>query len=86
MAGTWELTFTSVGCSDPGFVPGECTVGATDPECVNPPANAMVDGTWQFQFALPQPGGTVVLPNVADTEGQATLTLTELRIAPTMIT
>jgi hypothetical protein len=46
----------------------------------------MVDGTWRFEFELPAPAGTVVTPNVSVTQGQATLTLTELRISPTMIT
>ena len=86
VAGTWVLTFTSVGYNSGGFVPGECTVGNTDPACVNPPANAMVDGTWRFEFELPAPAGTMVSPNVSDTQGQATLTLTEMRITPTMVT
>lgn len=85
VAGTWVLTFTSVGFNAGGFVSGECTVGATDPACINPPPNAMVDGSWRFEFALPAPAGTVVSPNVSVTQGQATLTLTELRISPTMI-
>jgi hypothetical protein len=85
MAGTWELTFSSVGYNSGGFVSGECYVGNTDPACENPPPNAMVDGAWRFEFALPAPAGTVVSPNVSVTQGQATLTLTELRITPTMI-
>jgi len=86
MAGTWELIFTSVGYNSGGLVPGECNVGATDPQCVSPPPSAMVDGTWQFEFELPAPAGTLLSPNVSSTQGQATLTLTELRISPTMIT
>ena len=86
MAGTWELTFSSVGYNSGGFVSGECYVGNTDPACVNPPANAMVDGTWRFTFELPAPAGTVVSPNVTSTQGPATLTLTQLRISPTAIT
>jgi hypothetical protein len=85
VAGTWVLTFTAVGYNSGGFVSGECYVGNTDPACENPPPNAMVDGTWRFEFALPAPAGTVVSPNVSATQGQATLTLTELRITPTMI-
>lgn len=85
VAGTWVLTFTSVGFNAGGFVSGECTVGNTDSACLNPPANAMVDGIWRFEFALPAPTGTVVTPNVSVTQGQATLTLTEFRITPTMI-
>ena len=86
VAGTWVLTFTSVGFNAGGFVSGECTVGATDPACVSPPPSAMVDGTWRFEFELPAPAGTVVTPNVSVTQGQGTLTLTQLRITPTMIT
>lgn len=71
------------GYNGDGFVPGECTVGATDPECVNPPPNATVDGTWQFEFELPTPTGTVVSSDASDTVGQATLHVTELRVTPT---
>lgn len=85
-AGTWELTFSSVGYNSGGFVSGECTAGNTDPACLNPPANAMVDGTWRFKFDLPAPAGTLVSANVSDTQGQATVTLTEMRITPTMVT
>ena len=85
-AGAWLLTFTSVGYNGDGFVPGECSVGATNPACVNKPPKAMVDGTWQFEFELPTPTGTVVLADASDTVGQATLQLTELRVTPTMIT
>jgi hypothetical protein len=48
--------------------------------------NGMVDGTWQFAFDLPKPMGTALSAAVSDTVGQATVTLTELRITPTMIT
>ncbi len=86
VAGTWVLTFSSVGYNSGGFVSGECFVGNTDPTCDNPPPNAMVDGSWRFEFALPAPAGTVLTPNVSQTVDDATLTLTELRITPTMIT
>ena len=86
VAGTWELTFTSVGYNSGGFVSGECDASNTDPSCVNRPPNAMVDGTWNFTFELPAPVGTVVTPHVSVAEGGATLTLTQLRITPTMIT
>jgi hypothetical protein len=86
VTGTWELTFTSIGYGSGGIVSGECTAGNTDPACANAPANAMVDGTWRFEFNLPAPAGTVLTPNVSDTAGDATVTLTELRITPTMIT
>jgi hypothetical protein len=85
MAGTWELAFSSVGYNSGGFVSGECYASNTDPSCVNPPANAMVDGTWKFTFELPAPVGTVVIPDVSVSQGGATLTLTQLRITPTMI-
>jgi hypothetical protein len=45
----------------------------------------MTDGTWDFAFELPEPEGTVVGADAADTAGQATLRLTELRIAPSAI-
>lgn len=86
VAGTWELTFTSVGYDSGGFVPGECTVGSTDPACVNPPASAMVDGAWRFAFELPKPVGTVLATDASDTVGQVTLHLTELRVTPSRIT
>ncbi len=82
VAGTWELTVTS----DGGMNPGICTVGALDPECASPRADGMIDSTWRFEFELPKPTGTVVSADVSDTEGQATVTLTELRVSPTMIT
>ncbi|MEX0710653.1 MAG: DUF4179 domain-containing protein [Chloroflexota bacterium] len=85
-AGTWVLTFSSVGYNGGGFVPGQCTVGATDPECLNSPPNAMVNGTWEFEFSLPAPAGTLFSADASDTIGQATLTLTDLRVSPTMLT
>lgn len=85
VAGAWVLTFTSIGHHGDGMVPGQCTVGATDPECVNPASNGMVDGTWQFEFELPEPAGTVVSANVSETVGPATVTVTELVISPTMV-
>ena len=69
-AGTWELIVTSAGYDGGGMVPGICTVGATEPECVNPPADTMIHGTWQFQFELPKPVGAVVSTAVSDTVGQ----------------
>lgn len=66
VAGTWELTVTSVGY-------GGMTGG-------------MIDGTWRFEFELPRPTGTVVSTDASDTVGQATLTLTQLRVTPTTIT
>ena len=86
VAGTWVLTFTSVGYNSGGMVPGACFVGNTDPACSTSPVRAMVDGTWRFAFDLPAPVGTIVSPDVSDTVGQATVTLTQLRITPTQIT
>lgn len=86
VAGTWELTVTSVGYGAGSFSDGICTVEATDPACASPGPDSMVDGTWRFTFDLPTPAGTVVSPDVTDTAGPATVTLTELRVTPTMIT
>lgn len=70
VAGTWELTVTSVGYG------GSCTsVGCP----------GMIDGTWRFEFELPEPTGTLLSTNASDTVGQATLTLTQLRVSPTVI-
>jgi hypothetical protein len=85
VAGTWELIVTSVGYESGGMQPGECSVGATEPSCVNPQANGMIEGLWRFEFALPKPAGTVVSTDAADTAGPATLTMTELRVTPTMV-
>ena len=84
-AGTWVLTFSSVGYFGGGLVSGQCTAEATDPECMSPPPNAMVDGTWRFEFELPKPSGSVVPLAAADNSGQATVKLTELRISPSAI-
>ena len=46
----------------------------------------MIEGTWQFVFDLPEPAGSVVPADVTATEGDVTLTVSELRISPTMIT
>jgi hypothetical protein len=40
---------------------------------------------WRFKFDLPAPTGTVVTDVGASTVAEATLTLTELRITPTMV-
>ena len=86
-AGTWVLTFSAVGYNSDTFAPGQCTVGATDPECVNRASNAMVEGTWQFAFELPAPAGRTVVPaTTSDSAGPATLQLTELRVTATMVT
>lgn len=45
----------------------------------------MTEGTWDFAFELPDPEGTVVVADAVDTVGQATLRLTELRIAPSAL-
>lgn len=82
VAGTWELTFTSIGHNSAGFTSAECAENATDPSC---PASAMVEGTWTFQFELIEPPGTLVPTEQAATVENATVTLTELRVSPTMI-
>jgi hypothetical protein len=84
-AGTWVLTFTSIGYDGDGFVPGQCDVDSTEPECVNPPPNGMVNGTWRFEFQLPKPSGALVPADAQAVVGGGTLTLTELRISPSMI-
>jgi len=84
-AGTWVLTFSSVGYEGDGFVPGQCDVDSTLPECVNPPPNGMVDGVWRFEFELPKPVGAVVRTGASTSFDEATLSLPELRISPTMI-
>ena len=85
MAGTWELTFTSIGYNSGAFVPGECPEGSTDPACTSPAPSAMTEGTWRFEFDLPEPAGSVVPTDLTATEGDVTLTISELRISPTMI-
>ena len=84
-AGTWILTFTSIGYGGGAWTPGECDVDSLDPACSDLQANRMVEGTWRFEFDLPAPTGMVLTPEIAVAEGAATLTLTELRIAPTMV-
>ena len=84
-AGTWQLTFTSIGYNSGFFVGGECTAESTDPACASPPANAMVEGIWQFEFDLPQPAGSVVSTDLTATADDAIVSISELRISPTMI-
>jgi hypothetical protein len=72
-AGTYELTIKSFG------------YGADGPTCVKPCVNDRIEGTWQFAFDLPKPTGTVVSTDATATVGQATLSVTELRISPTMV-
>jgi hypothetical protein len=85
MAGTWELTFTSVGYNTGGFVDGACDAESTDPACASPPPNAMVEGSWRFEFDLPQPAGSLVSTELTATADEAIVTISELRISPTMI-
>jgi hypothetical protein len=86
VAGTWHLTFTSVGYHGGGWVSGECYAGNTDPGCASPRPERMVAGTWRFAFELPKPVGTVLSTDAAATVGQVTLHLSELRIAPSRVT
>ena len=85
MAGTWELTFTSIGYNSGHSIPGECDEGSTDAACTSPAPSAMTDGVWQFVFDLPEPAGSVVAADLTAIEGDVTLTVSELRISPTMI-
>lgn len=86
VTGTWELTFTSIGYGAGGFVPGECTAGSTEAACVDPPASSAVEGVWRFEFELPQPAGSIIATELTATVDDAVVTLSELRISPTMIT
>ncbi len=85
MAGTWELTFPSVGYNGGGFVGGACDAESNDPVCASSPPSAMVEGSWQFEFALPPPAGSLVSTDLTATADDAIVTISELRISPTMI-
>ena len=41
---------------------------------------------WQFEFALPQPEGSIVSTDETATADGAIVTISELRVSPTMIT
>jgi hypothetical protein len=45
----------------------------------------MTDGNWTFTFQLPEPDGTAVTADASATVGDATLTLTQLRISPSTV-
>ena len=45
----------------------------------------MVEGIWQFEFDLPQPAGSVVSTDLTATADDAIVSISELRISPTMI-
>lgn len=45
----------------------------------------MTEGSWTFAFELPEPAGTTVTADASDTVGDATLTLTELRVTPSIV-
>ena len=74
LAGTYQLTISEIG------------YGASEPGCVSPCMDDEIAGSWQFEFQLPAPTGTVVSTDASDTVGSATLNLTELRVSPTMVT
>jgi hypothetical protein len=74
LAGTYQLTISEIG------------YGASGPGCVSPCMDDEIAGSWQFEFQLPAPAGTVVPTDATDTVGSATLNLTELRVSPTMVT
>lgn len=83
-AGTWQLTITTVGYG--GMMDGACTAGElADGNCAAADGER-VDGLWRFEFALPAPAGTLVRADASDTHGAATITLTELRLAPSAVT
>lgn len=86
VTGTWELTFTSIGYGAGGFVPGQCTAGSTEAACVGPSESSAVEGVWRFEFELPQPAGSIITTELTATVDDAVVTLSELRISPTMIT
>lgn len=44
-----------------------------------------IAGEWRFEFELPEPAGTIVATDASDTDQGVTVSLTELRISPTMI-
>lgn len=48
-------------------------------------APATIEGDWVFQFDLPEPVGSAVMPGVSATAGAATVTLNEVQFSPTMI-
>jgi hypothetical protein len=73
-AGTYVLTVSSIG------------FGGDGPDCVSPCVADEIAGTWRFEFTLPEPAGTIASVNATDTRDGVTVTLTELRISPTMIT
>jgi hypothetical protein len=66
----------------PPQIPGSWELSVTS---VGYGAGAMTDGAWTFAFELPEPAGTVVTDDASDTVGDATLTLTELRISPSIV-
>ena len=72
-AGTYELTIKSFG------------YGADGPTCVKPCVNDRIEGIWRFAFDLPKATGTVISTEAAATVGQATLSVSQLKISPTMV-
>lgn len=82
-AGTWQLTITTVGYG--GMMDGACTAGELADGTCAAGDGERVDGLWQFEFALPAPAGDLVRANDSDTHGAATITLDELRLAPSAV-
>jgi hypothetical protein len=82
-AGTWELTITTVGYG--GMMDGSCTAGELADGVCAAREGARVDGRWTFEFPLPAPAGAVVQAEASDTDGMATIRLTELRLAPSAV-
>jgi hypothetical protein len=83
-AGTWELAVSTVGYGQ--MMDGSCTAGELAEKTCTATDGARVDGLWRFEFQLPAPEGALVRAGVSDTQGAASITLTELRLAPSAIT
>ncbi|MGI8703962.1 MAG: DUF4179 domain-containing protein [Candidatus Limnocylindrales bacterium] len=85
VAGTWELTVTSIGYSAMTNA-GSCGAGdETGDACASAGISGPIEGNWSFEFDLPKPSGTVVASEATATKGEATITLSQLRISPTMV-
>jgi hypothetical protein len=82
-AGTWELTVTTVGYG--GMMDGSCTAGELADGTCSGTDGVRVAGLWRFAFQLPAPAGTLVQAGVSDAQEAATVTLTELRLAPSAL-
>jgi hypothetical protein len=82
-AGIWNLRVSSVGYG--AMTDGACTAGERTEGTCTLEDGGMRQGTWQFEFDMPSPAGKLFSGEVATTIGDATVTLTELRLAQSMI-